>query len=250
MILACINPKGGVGKTTTAVNLAAALAEKGLRVALVDLDDQMYASRWAAVEPSDTLFHAMLKREPLTLLPSPLGFDVAPGCEGLSRLSQEVLASFELRAGQFTLLKEALEPVSERYDYIILDCPGDLDDITVNAIFACTAALIVLQTAYLSFSSYGTTYQQLQRLAKAQKRALPTKLLFGMYQAQKRLHRDVVEQVKQEAAPDMLLQTIIPHNVRLEEAASHKQSILTYAPTSPGAQAFRELADEITTWRP
>ncbi len=248
MILACLNPKGGVGKTTAAVNLAAPLAERDRRVVLVDLDDQYYATRAAGVSSTDSLYEAMLGRGALELERSDLGFDVGPGSAALSRLPKEADANVALRARPFHLLEEALAPLRSQYDYIIVDCPGDLDMVTINAAFAVDAVVLVLKTAYFSYTSFEHTVERLQELATARRRPLPIKALMGMYQKNKKVHQQIVQLMHEDLEKHELFETIIPFSVRLEEAAAHDQSILQYATNSTGALAFRELAEEVIQW--
>lgn len=248
MILASLNPKGGVGKTTVAVNLAAALAERGERVVLVDLDDQYYATRAAGVPSTDALYESILGRAPLEVESSSLGFDVGPGCPALSRLPKEIDANLSLRARPFHLLEDALQPLRDKYSFIIVDCPGDLDHVTINAAFAADAVLLVLKTAYFSYTSFEHTFNRLQELAKARRRPLPIRALLSMFQRTKKVHCQVVEMMREDLEADQLFETIIPFSVRLEEAAAHDQSILQYATNSSGALAFRELAEEVRQW--
>lgn len=247
-VTAILNPKGGVGKTTSAVNLAAGLAEAGHRVLLVDLDDQLYATKWCGAAPSDGLLDAMtsdVQLEPVgTTIP---GVDLLPAASGLSTLSLRVLQDLELRTRQHTLLAEALEQVQQVYDDILLDCPGDLDDVTINALFAADQIIVAIRTAYLSYSSLGDTMEKLARLARAQRRDVPTRILMGMHQRSKRVHLEVVAAV-QEEFPQSCFETIIPFNVKLEEAASYEKSILEYDPRGVAAEAFRHLAKEVIAW--
>lgn len=249
-VIALLNPKGGVGKTTSAVNLAGGLSERGRRVLLVDLDDQQYATRWADVEVSDNLVEALLKDNPLRPVRSELGFDVVGASDGLSTLPREVAGRLELQARPNDLLSDALEEIGARdtYDYVLLDCPGDMDMVTVNGMLAADTVVLPMATASMSLSTVRRTFDRVVRLMRAFKREPRVRVMMGMYQASKRIHQDVVSEVQSDFAEGERFQTIIPFSVRLEECESHRATIFQHAGSSAPTQAFRDLTEEVLQW--
>lgn len=249
-VLALLNPKGGVGKTTSAVNLAGGLSERGRRVLLVDLDDQQYATRWADVEITDNLVEALLKDDVLRPVPSELGFDVVGASDGLSTFPREVAGRLELQARPNDLLADALEEVGTRdaYDYVLLDCPGDMDMITVNGMLAADTVMLPMATASMSLSTVRRTFDRVVRLMQAFKREPRVRVLMGMHQSRKRIQQDVVAEVLKDFSEAERFTTIIPFSVRLEECESHRATIFQHAGASAPTQAFRDLTEEVLRW--
>jgi chromosome partitioning protein len=223
-IFAVANQKGGVGKTTTTISLGAALASKGKRVLVVDLDPQGNATTGLGVEP--TGFNNLF---------------VAPATLDLAGVEQELASviSRELR------LKRALTSVEGDFDYIFIDCPPSLGLITINAFAAATDILVPVQTEFYALE--GLT--QLQRIVDlVQKNLNPmlriTKVVLTMYDSRNTLSIDVAAEVRRHF-PDELCKAVIPRTVRLAEAPSFGQPITVFDPSSKGAKAYFALAEEI-----
>ena len=245
MILALTNQKGGVGKTTLAVNLSAALAEKGLSVLLVDLDPQANASSGLGVRvsPSRSLYAALAgKRPPGDLIIStPYGVSLLPSSVDLAGGEVELL---DLPDREF-LLRNILADLSPRYDFVILDCPPSLGILTVNALCAAEGVVIPLQCEYYALEGLSLLVRTLRRVREGLNSGL---FLFGivltMYDGRNRLSREVAEEVRRHFRWTVF-ETLIPRTVRLSEAPSHGKPITAYEPRGRAAEAFRRLAEEV-----
>jgi chromosome partitioning protein len=246
-IFAVANQKGGVGKTTTTVSLAAALAERGKRVLVVDLDPQGNATMGLGVDGRKferSVYDVLLNDVPMADVVEPVGLPnlfVAPATLDLAGVEQELTSviSRELR------LKKALASVDGDFDFIFVDCPPSLGLITINAFAAATDIMVPVQTEYYALE--GLT--QLQKIVDlVQKNLNPTlritKVVLTMYDARNTLSVDVAKEVKKHF-PDELCKTIIPRTVRLAEAPSYGQPITEYDRTSKGSKAYKALAEEI-----
>jgi chromosome partitioning protein len=246
-IFAVANQKGGVGKTTTTVSLAAALAEKGKRVLVVDLDPQGNATMGLGVDGRKferSVYDVLLNDVPMADVVEPVGLPnlfVAPATLDLAGVEQELTSviSRELR------LKRALASVDGEFDFIFVDCPPSLGLITINAFAAATDIMVPVQTEFYALE--GLT--QLQKIVDlVQKNLNPslriTKMVLTMYDARNTLSVDVAKEVKKHF-PEELCKSIIPRTVRLAEAPSYGQPITEYDRTSKGAKAYRALAEEI-----
>jgi chromosome partitioning protein len=246
-IFAVANQKGGVGKTTTTVSLAAALAEKGKRVLVVDLDPQGNATMGLGVDGRKferSVYDVLLNDVPMADVVEPVGLPnlfVAPATLDLAGVEQELTSviSRELR------LKKALASVDGEFDFIFVDCPPSLGLITINAFAAATDIMVPVQTEFYALE--GLT--QLQKIVDlVQKNLNPslriTKVVLTMYDSRNTLSVDVAKEVKKHF-PEELCKSIIPRTVRLAEAPSYGQPITEYDRTSKGAKAYRALAEEI-----
>jgi chromosome partitioning protein len=249
LIFTIANQKGGVGKTTTAVNLSAALAEKGVRTLLVDLDPQANATSAVGIE----------KREGASLY-GPLRGEgaavekiVPTAYPNLSLLpSEEDLAAAEIELagaeGYLGRLKMALAPIqaSGKYRAIIIDCPPSLGVLSMNSLAAADFLLIALQCEYLALEGLGQILRNLERIKQAG--VNPNLELGGvvmtMYDVRTNLSRQVVEEVKQHL-PGKVFDSVIPRTIRLSEAPSFGKTIFAYDPLSPGSAAYRSLAKEV-----
>jgi chromosome partitioning protein len=247
-VFAVANQKGGVGKTTTTTSLGAALAEKGNRVLIVDLDPQGNATTGLGVDGRQfekSVYDVLLNNTPMVDIVEPTGFNnlfVAPATLDLAGVEQELTAviSRELR------LKKALTSVEGDFDYVFIDCPPSLGLITINAFAAATDILVPVQTEFYALE--GLT--QLRRIVDlVQKNLNPSlrisKVVLTMYDARNTLSVDVAAEVRKHFKEE-LCKTVIPRTVRLAEAPSFGQPITVFDPTSKGAKAYRALAEEIT----
>lgn len=247
LTLAIINQKGGVGKSTTAVNLAAALGESNSRVLVVDADPQGNATSGFGIEkPSgmlsiyDGLINEVSVRE-IVIASAHKNVDILPASIELAGAEPE-LANAIARESR---LKDLLAPVTNEYDYVLIDCPPSLGLLTINALMAADELLIPIQSEFYALEGLS----KLLDTMKLVKVRLNQKLeIFGvlltMYDNRTTLARQVADEVR-EYFQDKVFTTVIPRSVKLAEAPSYGQSILTYASSSKGAKAYRELAKEV-----
>jgi chromosome partitioning protein len=245
-IYAFANQKGGVGKTATAVNLAAFLATEGHRVLLIDLDPQGNATSSLGVERfslTRSIYDALMSDVPLAdvVIPSSIAnLALAPSTSALS--GSEIELASEI--GREYLLGQSLAAAAAEYDYIFVDCPPSLGLLTVNALTAADFVIIPVQCEYLALEGLA---QLMQSVALVHERLNPRLQLFGlvmtMYDSRMRLAQQVVEEVKQHF-PNEIFQTVIPRNVRIAEAPSFGEPLVKFDPHSRGAQAYSELMRE------
>ncbi len=243
-IVGVINQKGGVGKTTSAINLAAALAETR-RVLLVDMDPQANASSGVGVRGAertiyDVLIGEMSARRAITDTDIP-NLKVLPASVELSGAAIELDAS----AGSMRLLAKALIGVRPNFDFIILDAPPSIGALTLNALVAADHLIIPLQTEYYALEGIAGMMDTVERLRGSLNPDLNILgILLTMYDSRTRLSQEVEENVRKHFA-ELVFAAVIPRNVRLAEAPSFGQPIYAYAPTSSGAQAYRQLSEEV-----
>ncbi|OGY45052.1 MAG: chromosome partitioning protein ParA [Candidatus Buchananbacteria bacterium RIFCSPHIGHO2_01_FULL_39_8] len=246
-IIAIVNQKGGVGKTTTAINLGAYLAWLGKFVLLVDLDPQANATVGLGINYNNItkgVYHTLV--EPISFREiiqgtNHEGYKIAPSTADLAGARVE-LVNIEDR--EYKLHHSLLE-VRNDYDYIIIDCPPSLDLLTVNGLVAADEVLIPVQAEYLALEGLG---QLLQTINLVKENLRPELSVLGavvtMYDKRNNLSSQVLEDLKQHF-PFRVFNSVIPRNVRLTEAPSYGQSILAYDASSKGAKAYQELAREI-----
>jgi len=245
----CIaNQKGGVGKTTTAVNLAASLAERGRRILLIDLDPQGNASSGLGIKRSEyserNIYHVLIGQ--LTLKEA-MTRSAVKGLDVLVADNDLIGAEIELVAAERReyRLKEAIATVADEYDFVIIDCPPSLGLLTVNALTAANTFLVPLQCEYYALEGLS---QLLNTAGLIKKKLNPDLRIEGivltMFDGRNNLSHQVVNEIKTHFG-DKVFSSIIPRNVRLSEAPSHGKTILEYDDRSPGAKKYRELAQEL-----
>ena len=255
-VLAVANQKGGVGKTTTVAGLGAALAARGHRILLVDLDPQANLSSSLGVAKDRRGTYEVLMREAtaaetvvdvtascLRLVPDPAVVHLVPASSDLAGAELELAAAPD----RTTRLRDGLVFGSDAYAYILVDCPPSLGTLTLNGLVAATEVLAPVQCEYLALE--GLT-QLLGTLRRVRDRLNPDlrrlHLVMTMFDSRTGLAQSVVEEVRRHFS-DLILATTIPRTVRLAEAPSHGQGILRYDPSGRGAEAYRSLAAEIVT---
>ncbi|MDE5414155.1 ParA family protein [Alkalihalobacterium chitinilyticum] len=246
-IIAVANQKGGVGKTTTAVNLSACLAYIGKKVLLVDIDPQGNATSGAGVEKGDVdqcVYDILVEDVPaneIIKVTNVENLHIIPSTIQLSGAEIELVPTISREVR----LKRALASVAEEYDYMIIDCPPSLGLLTINALTAADSVLIPVQCEYYALEGLS----QLLNTVRLVQKHLNTELeiegvLLTMLDARTNLGIQVIDEVKKYFR-EKVFQTIIPRNVRLGEAPSHGQPIIIYDPKSRGAEVYLELAKEV-----
>ena len=245
-VIAIANQKGGVGKTTSAVNLTASLGRKGKKMLLIDIDPQGNASSGLGVNKRDIqlstydILIADAKAEDVLQRPSFENIDLLPASMDLAAAEIELVEA----ENRVMKLKQALAPIKEQYDYILIDCPPSLGLITLNALNCCDTLLIPIQCEYYALEGLSQlmgTVRQVKRLYNPQIEI--EGVLLTMFDGRLNLTLQVVEEVKK-FFPKKVYRTVIPRNVRLSEAPSFGQPVLYYDRTSRGSKAYEDLADE------
>ncbi len=247
MIVAIANQKGGVGKTTTAINLAAALALRGKSTLLIDLDPQANSTMSFLDMPqvSKSVYDAISDPAvPLrdVILPSSLAnLSVAPSRIALAKLEAKLVGELDAHFR----LKDKIEPVRKQYPHIVIDCPPTLGLLTVNALVAATHLLIPIQSSYFALEG---TDDLLETIEKVRARANPALRILGvvitMHDKRTALARDIRSQI-QKVFGGKVFKTVITKSVRLEESPAYKESIFTFAPESTGATEYYSLCEEV-----
>lgn len=246
-ILAIANQKGGVGKTTTAVNLAASLAHLGRKVLLADLDPQGNATMGVGIDKAKlacSVYNVLLGEATIQnaiLRSESAGIDVLPANRHLAGAEVELVS----QAHRESRLKDALALVSDQYDYIILDCPPALTLLTLNGLVAADAVLIPMQCEYYALEGLSDLVNTLKRVKQSMNRHIEIEgLLRTMFDPRSTLAQQVSDQLIKHYT-SKLYHTVIPRNIRLAEAPSYGRPILSYDKNSKGAQAYLQLAEEM-----
>ncbi|WP_102106615.1 ParA family protein [Oceaniglobus roseus] len=251
-IVAVVNQKGGVGKTTTAINLGAALAEDGYNVLIVDLDPQGNASTGLGIESSNrrlTTYDLLLDDAPLEDVIHPTAFEglwITPATTDLSSADIEMVSN-EKRS--FLLFDALRQPAIDRYtlDFILIDCPPSLSLLTVNAMVAAHSVLVPLQSEFFALEGLSQLMLTIREVRQSANPSLRIEgVVLTMFDGRNRLAQQV-ENDARETLGDLVFRTVIPRNVRVSEAPSFAQPVLAYDSTSKGSLAYRALADELVS---
>jgi chromosome partitioning protein len=242
------NQKGGVGKTTTAVNLGAYLAKLGQRVLIIDLDPQANATSSLGVDKrvvQGGTYEALLNEDmpaSFILFNERLQLALLPSSPSLAGAEVELVEEL----GREFRLKKAIEPISKKYDYVLIDCPPSLGLLTVNGLVAARDGVLVpVQCEYLALEGLGQLTQTIQRVRSALFPDLRVRgVILTMFDSRTNLSKDVVEEVNNHF-PGLVFKSVVPRSVRLAEAPSYGLPISAYSPSSVGAQAYESLAKEL-----
>ncbi|MCL1993081.1 MAG: ParA family protein [Spirochaetes bacterium] len=245
LIYVFVNQKGGVGKTTSAINMGAYLAEAGKSVLLVDFDSQANLSSGVGARPPKPGVYELIlglatPAQAIKKTSAP-GLEVVPASADLSGATVELIGQKDRNF----FLKKALEPLRDRYDYILIDCPPSLGLLTLNGMVAANDILIPMQCEYFAMEGLTLLLKTVKQIQKTINPALGIcGIFFTMYDPRTRLAQDVVKQTSA-YFKSSVFSTIIPRNVQLAEAPSHGEPISIFDPGCPGAKAYKSLAAEL-----
>lgn len=250
-IVSVSNQKGGVGKTTTAINLAVYLTHKGYKVLFLDLDPQANATSGLGVDPSHIseaggVYEALIAGEVQgQIITSPdCSIDIIPATPDLSGAEVELVAML----GRESRLKEMLEPIEASYDYIFIDTPPTLGLLTVNALTASDVVLVPLQCEYYALEGLAQLLSTIQIIRRRLNQTLKLGgVILTMYDKRNKITSQVAAEVHKHFSEDTVFTQVIPRNVKLAEAPSFGKPILFYDPSCPGALAYQALAEEFRT---
>ncbi len=245
MIFAVVNQKGGVGKTTTSVNLAACLATAGLATLLVDIDPQANATSGLGVtRPEGSMADVLLDDIPIaqiirsTAIP---GLDLAPSAPDLAGAAIELPS----REGREHLLRRAVEAVAPRYRYVVIDCPPSLDLLTVNALATAERLIVPVQCEFYALEGLSRLMETVTAIQASLNPGLRVSgMLMTMHDPRTKISSEVIGEVRRHFG-DLAFETVIPRNVRLAEAPSHGEPVIRYDPASAGAAAYVSVTKEV-----
>jgi chromosome partitioning protein len=248
LIIAITNQKGGVGKTTTSINVSSAVALMGKKVLLIDMDPQAHSTISTVADPSsyekslyDVLMNKNEKMDNIIVRSTVPGLDMAMAKISMAKLEPSLLGEIDAHFR----LKDALESIKHKYQFIFIDTPPTLGLITMNALVAASAILIPIQSSYLALEG---TDDLLETIEKVRRIANPGRKIIGvlvtLHDKRTNLGRDVVQRIRR-VFGKKVFKTFISKSVKLEESPAYKESIFTYAPESVGAEQYRKVAEEI-----
>lgn len=252
-VIAVSNQKGGVGKTTTAVNIAAALAQGGLRVLLIDSDPQGNASTALGVEHGEdtaSIYEVLIGEAHIADVVASVseveGLYCVPSTINLAGAEIELVSLVARETRLHRALKEYLADSADPYDFVLIDCPPSLGLLTVNAFVAASEVLIPIQCEYYALEGLS---QLLKNIALIQKHLNPglrvSNILMTMYDGRTKLSSEVADEVRKHF-PRQVMRALIPRSIRVSEAPSYGETVMTYDPRSAGAVAYRDVAAELT----
>lgn len=245
-IIAFTNQKGGVGKTTCCINLASCVAEKGKKVLLIDLDPQSNTTSGLGLSQTDKLsiYEVLTKDAPIDdnviCTTAVQGLDCITSSVSLAGAELELASVF----GRESILKIALQPILDQYDFIFIDCPPSLGTLTVNALTACNSIIIPMQCEYYALEGLSQLTRTIQGLKKFLNPTITIEgIILTMYDKRSNLTSQVFDEIKKFFGKK-LYDSVIPRNVRLAEAPSYGQPIIIYDKNCKGSKAFKALATE------
>ena len=245
-VISVTNQKGGVGKTTTSINLAASLVKKDKRILLIDMDPQGNASVGCGVdteEVENTIYDLLLGDTTAkeAIVKTECGVDVLSANGDLAGAQVELLNEI----GRELKLQKALAPIQNDYDYIFIDCPPALNVLTINALVASDSVMIPMQCEYFALEGLSALIATVRKIRETLNPKLSIEgLLRTMFDGRNSLSNEVSRQLQTHFGKKVY-QTVVPRNIRLAEAPSYGEPAISYAPTSKGAKAYLELADEV-----
>ena len=248
MIIAVTNQKGGVGKTTTAINLSAALAFMGKNTLLVDTDPQAHSTISCVIDPSlypKSLYDVMVRNETgienIIVKSTIPGLDVAISKISMAKLEPALIGEID---GHYRL-KDILEPVRKKYDFIVIDTPPTLGLITLNSLVAADKILIPIQASYLSLEGTDDLLETIDKVKRFTNSSLEViGVVITLHDKRTNISKDAVNKIKK-VFGKKVFKTIVSKSVKLEESPAYKESIFTFAPYSVGAHQYKKLAEEI-----